>query len=67
MIVCRNCGRQEEEHCLFDGVVVPDGCVCDVGTWYPNKITDICVSYTGSGGSYCLNCEHEKGCHKEAS
>lgn len=66
MKTCVKCGVREDEHCTFedDGLVFPEHCVCDRGTWFgATKVKRICDSYDGNGVTYCSNCEHDKGCH----
>ena len=63
--ICSQCGKPESEHHEFAYVKLPDGCVCDPGTWWPMKdVTPVCGEYEGDGISYCNKCEHDKACHK---
>lgn len=62
---CKHCGLDESEHCpgfeLFD---IPDGCVCDPMTWWPNDIPLVCENFVGEDtGRYCERCEHDYDCH----
>lgn len=66
MVVCRHCGLPRDEHCEFEDLLIPKGCVCDVGTWLPSDISPICQNYVGDGEQYCENCEHEANCHTDA-
>lgn len=59
---CRHCGHRESEHCTFEAVSRPDGCVCDASTW-GEVIPPICDAYVGDGKQYCGTCEHNKECH----
>ena len=62
---CKHCGLSEHEHHEFEAsIVVPDGCICDPGTWDGYKPTGICPAYKGDGNVYCITCEHDKACHK---
>ena len=61
--ICRNCLRAEEEHCFFQPIEIPNGCVCDPRTWLPNDIGPICRKYKGNGTESCSDCEHDKECH----
>ena len=67
-IVCRICGLPEDEHCIFEPMTMPDGCVCDPGSWDTETVTPICKKYKRPAddayeNAYCLNCEHDKRCH----
>ena len=63
--VCKKCGKTEDEHCKFDPVVIPKGCVCNPNNWFVSgKIPSVC-SHHEEDSSVCLckNCEHLKECH----
>lgn len=71
--LCRFCLKTEEEHDHnFEPLIVtkPDGCVCEALTWCDSDsdeiiIPAICEKYNGNGTSYCIECEHNKECHKQ--
>lgn len=60
--ICKHCGRPESEHCIFEALEIPKGCVCDLSTW-DEGIAPICDKYEGDGVEYCRRCEHDKECH----
>ena len=60
--ICKHCGKTEKYHCVFEPLVIPNGCVCDTGSW-DGEIAPICDKYKGDGIEYCHKCEHDKGCH----
>jgi len=66
--ICKICGLPEGEHHVFDPIVVPDGCVCDIRCWGSvNHIQPICNHYEPDPDpnfqDVCKNCEHDKACH----
>jgi hypothetical protein len=61
--VCRICGISEDQHHVPDWVRVPDGCVCDIGTWDSKTVPKPCGEYQGNGRTHCEVCEHDKACH----
>lgn len=63
MIVCKNCGLPDFEHCLFEPRVIPEGCVCPPGEWKIDPIPAPCDHYQGDGQKCCVNCEHDERCH----
>jgi len=64
--VCIICGLPEEDHHVFTPVEIPEGCVCDIGTWGDlNDIPPICDKFMGDKDDFCERCEHDKACHKE--
>ncbi len=64
-MICKHCGRPESDHCVFELLEIPDGCVCDPNTW-DGEIAPICGEYQGDGINYCDKCEHDKACHKNS-
>ena len=60
---CKHCGQPESEHCTFEALVIPDGCVCNPGTWLV-KIPPVCNEFSGRDYGYCETCKHGKKCHK---
>ena len=65
-LLCRYCGKTEDEHCFTFVPVMPDGCQCDYGSWRgAANIRPACAQYVGNGEQYCATCEHDKACHKE--
>jgi hypothetical protein len=62
--ICRHCHRLKSEHCVFEPLNVPPGCVCDPATW-GNEIEPVCEKYVGNGVTVCKTCAHEKECHAE--
>lgn len=64
--VCKNCGRPESEHCTFEPAVIPEGCQCDLGSWWPNNPGPICQSHSHPDEPHtnCANCEHNYACHQ---
>jgi hypothetical protein len=45
----------------------PDGCICDPLDWGdPDEIPPICEKFEPNTDQelFCVNCEHEKGCHR---
>jgi len=59
--LCRHCSLPEEDHHEFEREM-PEGCVCSPGTW--NRMIPICAAYHGGPDRRCLECQHDKGCHK---
>ena len=69
---CRHCHLLEDEHHAFAALVVPDGCVCDAGTWDDgmDALPPICVHFVTGGNGLrgdCDQCEHERACHRAAT
>jgi len=63
--LCKICGQPEREHHDFLPIEIPEGCVCDSGTWdISDTIPPVCSEYTGDGINNCEICEHDKECHK---
>lgn len=60
---CRHCDRPRDEHHEFDPKM-PDGCVCDPGTWQPHVPGPACEAHQGDPLEYCERCEHEHACHE---
>lgn len=58
MSICPHCGHEEEI-----GPLVPPGCQCDPGTWWPNPIGPVCDSHKGDSSMQCEECEHDFACH----
>lgn len=63
-VVCKHCGKAEDEHCVFDPRTAPEYCVCDLLTWDVDKVSDACDEYEGTG-KMCRKCAHDKQCHIE--
>jgi len=66
--ICRNCGQPKSDHCEFDPVLMPDGCVCDPMTYgYDTGVGPICAEYDQGTtvNGYCVKCEHDRACHKD--
>jgi hypothetical protein len=62
--VCKFCGVFEEDHHEPYWLEIPDGCVCDWREWDAyDAIPPVCSNFTALG-SRCVNCEHDKACHK---
>lgn len=69
---CKNCGREEDEHCTFEPIPARPGCVCETESWgNPSDIPAVCDNFVNDpehlGEVYCLNCEHDEGCHSTPS
>ena len=62
-IVCMHCGRQEDDHCVFEPSM-PVGCVCPPGEW-GEYVEDVCSEFVGAPGERCSRCEHDHECHRE--
>jgi hypothetical protein len=67
--ICIECGRPESEHCVFQAVPFPDGCVCHSdGSWQLSNIPKVCDQFTKcDDDSVCVRCEHDEACHKRVS
>jgi hypothetical protein len=65
-VKCRACGREEVEHHDFEPEM-PDGCVCDQGTWGDEIVKAPCAAYRGMTEAYCSDCEHDEACHAKAA
>lgn len=65
MQVCKHCGLQERDHCIFDPKDIPPGCQCNPMEWN-DKIPPPCKKYVGNGETNCETCEHDKACHHGA-
>lgn len=65
MRICKICGEKEDEHHAPDWLEIPDGCVCDWGTWDFDMaiLPPVCNEYQGDGKENCRTCEHNKDCH----
>ncbi len=61
-IVCAVCGKPESEHHAFEPLM-PDGCICLHVEW-GSEVMPICDHYHGDGEGRCVECRHDKGCHK---
>ena len=67
---CRKCGRKKVEHCDFEPVEIPDGCVCDPRDWAdPTGVPGICSKFEADysedwPSNMCSRCEHDYECHK---
>lgn len=59
---CKICGKSPDEHHEFQAEM-PDGCVCDPGTWPFAERPPICDEHQGPPGKYCTRCEHDFRCH----
>ena len=57
---CRNCGKPEHEHCVFEPM--PTGCICPPGEW-DGPVEPICGAFVGEPGKSCERCEHDEACH----
>ena len=66
--ICKHCGRYEEDHCIFEPVIMPKGCKCDPGEWGDLRdIPPVCNKFEPDERDPCIckNCEHDKECHYE--
>lgn len=62
-IVCRHCGKPDDEHCWFEAAM-PPGCQCDPGEW-GDAVSDVCPVHQGPAQARCSRCEHDRACHQE--
>lgn len=67
VLICRHCHKPEGEHCHFEELPVPLGCVCNLVEW-GDDITPVCktfnpTTYKGKEVESCQTCEHDKACH----
>ncbi|KKW13215.1 MAG: hypothetical protein UY48_C0003G0037 [Candidatus Gottesmanbacteria bacterium GW2011_GWB1_49_7] len=60
---CIHCGLLESDHCIFQAMVVPPGCVCNPGEW-DREIPPPCEVYVGTPPRCCDTCEHDQECHQ---
>ena len=68
-MLCKTCGKPESEHHEYmPRIVRPPGCVCDPKTWL-RAVSPVCGQFTPdhSDSERCVNCEHDKACHKAPS
>lgn len=68
---CPHCGEQLDASDLVEIVVAkPESCICNPNDWrLPHNIPPVCSNYVldeAERDGLCLECEHEKGCHKES-
>lgn len=62
---CRYCGETFDNHCSFEPMVMPKGCICDPGTWESSEeVTSPCGEHWGTDKQYCQGCGHDAGCHR---
>lgn len=61
---CKHCLRTKEDHCEYEALEMPAGCVCDPGTW-GDSVPAPCAKYVGEGATYCATCEHDQACHRD--
>lgn len=66
MRVCKHCGESEEDHHVFEAVLIPKGCKCNPSDWRDlDNIPKICDNYAWSiADGHCGTCEHDKECHE---
>lgn len=68
-LVCKKCSRLKSEHCEYEPIEVPEGCVCDPYDWGdPTNIPDVCEKFRPcedeNFSGMCAVCEHDEACHK---
>ena len=63
MTKCKHCGQSESDHCTFEPRVIPDGCVCNIDSWFYTEIPPVCDEFK-TCDKYCDVCEHDEACHK---
>ena len=63
MYLCRDCGKPETEHCIFNPQEIPDGCQCNPRDWTV-YIPQPCLKYDKIIYTNRCKCEHDRACHK---
>ena len=72
-IKCKVCGLTADEHHNFEPdyeSAKPKGCICNPREFSnPAKLPAICGNFSPfeDDAELCKNCEHERGCHKDAA
>ena len=72
-IKCKVCGLTADEHHNFEPdyeSAKPKGCICNPWEFSnPAKLPVICENFSPfeDDAELCKNCEHERGCHKDAA
>lgn len=66
--VCEYCGKDIEECCVHNFVLVPVDCKCYSPEWISKNghIGEICSKFVGDHTRPCESCEHDFACHAEA-
>jgi len=65
ILLCRHCGKPDDQHHGFEPRHMPVGCVCTPGEWI-DPVPAPCSCYVPRQGvaSSCARCEHDEACHK---